>query len=137
MSQKYVFFFFQAEDGIRSGHVTGSSDVCSSDLVLIDTHGQVVTDYGTGALVELTRTDEILEVQLGGGAGYGDPRDRPVAEVEEDLRGGYVTLTGAERDYGCVVAPDGRIDLAATPALRAQPRPGCSQANSHLSPRVP
>src|SRR6266508_5307682 len=29
----YFFFFFQAEDGIRDGHVTWSSDVCSSDLV--------------------------------------------------------------------------------------------------------
>src|SRR5271165_6606427 len=27
------FFFFQAEDGIRDFHVTGSSDVCSSDLM--------------------------------------------------------------------------------------------------------
>src|ERR1022692_4353596 len=27
-----VFFFFQAEDGIRDYKVTGSSDVCSSDL---------------------------------------------------------------------------------------------------------
>ena len=26
------FFFFQAEDGIRDHCVTGSSDVCSSDL---------------------------------------------------------------------------------------------------------
>src|ERR1017187_6132398 len=26
------FFFFQAEDGIRDTSVTGSSDVCSSDL---------------------------------------------------------------------------------------------------------
>src|SRR5258706_4911911 len=26
------FFFFQAEDGIRDWSVTGSSDVCSSDL---------------------------------------------------------------------------------------------------------
>src|SRR5215475_631039 len=26
------FFFFQAEDGIRAFHVTGGSDVCSSDL---------------------------------------------------------------------------------------------------------
>src|SRR2546426_3808640 len=26
------FFFFQAEDGIRDYKVTGSSDVCSSDL---------------------------------------------------------------------------------------------------------
>src|SRR3712207_8951479 len=27
-----MFFFFQAEDGIRDIGVTGSSDVCSSDL---------------------------------------------------------------------------------------------------------
>src|SRR6266702_605523 len=26
------FFFFQAEDGIRDGHVTGVQTVCSSDL---------------------------------------------------------------------------------------------------------
>ena len=29
----FFFFFFQAEDGIRDHCVTGSSDVCSSDLV--------------------------------------------------------------------------------------------------------
>ena len=29
----WVNFFFQAEDGIRDDLVTGSSDVCSSDLV--------------------------------------------------------------------------------------------------------
>src|SRR3972149_7543429 len=28
-----LFFFFQAEDGIRDLTVTGSSDVCSSDLL--------------------------------------------------------------------------------------------------------
>src|SRR3989454_1333493 len=30
------FFFFQAEDGIRDYKVTGSSDVCSSDLIFAD-----------------------------------------------------------------------------------------------------
>src|SRR5258707_7855190 len=30
----FVFFFFQAEDGIRDIGVTGVQDVCSSDLVL-------------------------------------------------------------------------------------------------------
>src|SRR5215813_2982081 len=29
-------FFFQAEDGIRDADVTGSSDVCSSDLEMRD-----------------------------------------------------------------------------------------------------
>src|SRR6266508_6510454 len=32
MSGYRFFFFFQAEDGIRDGHVNWSSDVCSSDL---------------------------------------------------------------------------------------------------------
>jgi len=30
-----VFFFFQAEDGIRDIGVTGVQDVCSSDLVSV------------------------------------------------------------------------------------------------------
>src|SRR5690606_39303078 len=31
----FLFFFFQAEDGIRDFHVTGVSDVCSSDLTTL------------------------------------------------------------------------------------------------------
>ncbi len=87
---------------------------------LVDAGGRVVQDYGCGALVTVERTDEVLEVQLAGGAGYGDPLERPVGEVEQDLGGGYITPEGASRDYGCVVGPDGRIDLPATAALRAQ-----------------
>src|SRR5260370_30960341 len=30
--RSFFLFFFQAEDGIRDSSVTGSSDVCSSDL---------------------------------------------------------------------------------------------------------
>src|SRR5437762_8850255 len=33
LRQAHYFFFFQAEDGIRDTSVTGSSDVCSSDLL--------------------------------------------------------------------------------------------------------
>src|SRR6266568_5237650 len=32
----FFFFFFQAEDGIRDGTVTWSSDVCSSDLTAVN-----------------------------------------------------------------------------------------------------
>jgi 5-oxoprolinase (ATP-hydrolysing)/N-methylhydantoinase A len=87
--------------------------------VLRGADGAVRQDYGIGALVTLTRPDETLEFQLGGGAGYGDPLERPLAEVEADVRAGYVTAAGAERDYGCVVDPGGRVDAAATAALRA------------------
>src|SRR5437762_6877710 len=37
---KRICFFFQAEDGIRDGHVTWSSDVCSSDLSSISSDGK-------------------------------------------------------------------------------------------------
>src|SRR5215203_7389118 len=34
--QHLLYFFFQAEDGIRDIGVTGSSDVCSSDLTDVE-----------------------------------------------------------------------------------------------------
>jgi len=68
--------------------------------VVLDPAGNVVHDCGTGELVTLTRTDQIVEVQLAGGAGFGDPRARPVALVERDMEAGLVSPQAAERDYG-------------------------------------
>lgn len=60
-----------------------------------------------------------------GGAGWGDPLDRPVADVARDLELGYVSRSTAERDYGVVVLANdlgGRvqytIDAEATAAER-------------------
>jgi 5-oxoprolinase (ATP-hydrolysing)/N-methylhydantoinase A len=68
--------------------------------VLLDPAGTVVHDCGTGELVTLTRADRIVEVRLAGGAGYGDPRQRPAALVEHDIAEGIVSPEDAERDYG-------------------------------------
>jgi 5-oxoprolinase (ATP-hydrolysing)/N-methylhydantoinase A len=87
-----------------------------------DPAGAVTHDCGIGGLVTLTRLDQVLEVQLAGGSGYGDPLKRPVEEIQRDLDGGYVSAEGAARDYGCVVGPDGRIDEAATARRRAEAR---------------
>jgi N-methylhydantoinase B/oxoprolinase/acetone carboxylase alpha subunit len=51
-------------------------------------------------LVTLTRTDQIVEVRLAGGAGFGDPRARPATSVEQDVAEGIVSPEAAERDYG-------------------------------------
>jgi 5-oxoprolinase (ATP-hydrolysing) len=72
--------------------------------VVLDPDGNVVHDCGTGELVTLTRTDRIVEVQLAGGAGFGDPRARPAALVERDVAEGIVSRQAAERDYGLQIA---------------------------------
>jgi 5-oxoprolinase (ATP-hydrolysing)/N-methylhydantoinase A len=67
---------------------------------VIDSNGHVLHDCGTGDLVQIRHTDEIVEIVLAGGAGYGDPRQRPREAVEQDVRMGRVTRAGALRDYG-------------------------------------
>ena len=43
---------------------------------------------------------DMIIVETGGGGGYGAPSERPRELVERDLRRGYVSLDGLERDYG-------------------------------------
>jgi N-methylhydantoinase B len=43
---------------------------------------------------------DMIIVETGGGGGYGAPSKRPRELVERDLRRGYVSLDGMERDYG-------------------------------------
>jgi len=61
------------------------------------------------------------------GGGWGDPMQRDPERVKKDVRDEYVTIAGAARDYGVVIAgdpttdPEGlSVDVAATQALRAQ-----------------
>jgi N-methylhydantoinase B len=67
------------------------------------------------------RAGDLMRIWTSGGGGYGDPLERPVELVLDDVLDGRVTATGAARDYGVVVA-DGRLDRPATEALRARRR---------------
>ncbi|HUA53766.1 MAG TPA: hydantoinase B/oxoprolinase family protein [Candidatus Sulfotelmatobacter sp.] len=53
------------------------------------------------------------------GGGYGDPKTREPARVLADVLDGLITPESARRDFGVAVA-DGRLDQAATEALRAK-----------------
>ena len=57
-----------------------------------------------------------------GGGGYGDPFERDVAKVVEDVRNGLVSVEGARADYGVVFADAATlaVDDAATAAARAR-----------------
>jgi N-methylhydantoinase B len=45
-----------------------------------------------------------------GGAGYGDPFQRPIEAVLADVVSGYVSIDAAARDYGVVIRYVGKPD---------------------------
>jgi N-methylhydantoinase B len=47
--------------------------------------------------------DDLLRVERPGGGGLGDPLERPVEHVFEDVRQGYVSIERARSDYGVVM----------------------------------
>lgn len=73
-----------------------------------------------------------VQLNLPGGGGYGNPRERPVAQVLHDVVQGYVSLEAAAADYGVAIRYLGRedqlvrlgehyaVDHPATEALRTR-----------------
>jgi N-methylhydantoinase B len=45
-------------------------------------------------------TDDVIQVMTATGAGWGDPMERPLELVKEDLKNGYITLEQANQYYG-------------------------------------
>lgn len=46
---------------------------------------------------------DYLSFETPGGGAYGDPRERDIEEVKEDVKQGYVSHEGAEREYGVTI----------------------------------
>jgi N-methylhydantoinase B len=63
---------------------------------------------------------DAIRLELPGGGGFGDPRDRPAERVASDVLDGLITREAAERDYGVVLHDDGSVDETATATLRAR-----------------
>ena len=62
---------------------------------------------------------DVYAVRCAGGAGYGDPHERPAAAVVRDVRGGYVSADVARNVYGVALNATGdSVDAAATRRLR-------------------
>ena len=70
------------------------------------------------------RAGDRVTILAGGGGGYGDPLDRPVELVEQDIALGLVTPPHARQAYGVVMAADGTVDDAATRSERGARRAG-------------
>ena len=65
---------------------------------------------------------DAIRLELPGGGGFGDPRERDPERVLDDLLDGMITADDARRDYGVVVDKHGRIDLTETNRVRALAR---------------
>jgi N-methylhydantoinase B len=71
-------------------------------------------------LVAQLKPGDAFRISSGGGGGYGAPFERPVEDVREDVRQGYVSVKAAAERYGVVVdAETFVVDRAATDKLRA------------------
>jgi N-methylhydantoinase B len=82
-----------------------------------------------GAAAEIGKIDLLrppprarLAIQTAGGGGFGDPHRRDPAAVLEDVLDGLVSVDQARDAYGVAIT-EGRVDEAATAALRAHTRP--------------
>jgi N-methylhydantoinase B/oxoprolinase/acetone carboxylase alpha subunit len=61
----------------------------------------------------------VYRIYSGGGGGFGPAETRPAELVCADVRAGYVSLAGAERDYKVAISPDTlEVDEVRSAALR-------------------
>ncbi|MGA2394884.1 MAG: hydantoinase B/oxoprolinase family protein [Candidatus Lustribacter sp.] len=65
---------------------------------------------------------DVVRANPPAGAGWGDPLDRPPADVARDLQEKAISPDAGARLYGCVLRADGTIDAAASDAARARVR---------------
>jgi N-methylhydantoinase B len=63
---------------------------------------------------------DLLSVEFAGGGGWGNPHERDVARVREDVARGYVSSNSARDDYGVALTPDHNVDADATARLRRE-----------------
>ena len=64
----------------------------------------------------------MVREESAGGGGFGDPLDREIELVEEDVRLGYITAHQADVRYGVILDADGSADSAATERRRLELR---------------
>ncbi|MEE2862121.1 MAG: hydantoinase B/oxoprolinase family protein [Pseudomonadota bacterium] len=108
--------------GILGGRAAGLSDMWVNP-------GQEGARHLGNIDTAVLQPGDVLEIVSAGGGGRGDPMERESWRVAQDVARGYVSADHAQKAYGVVIA-DGRVDDAATKAMRrAAPAP---QGHFHL-----
>jgi 5-oxoprolinase (ATP-hydrolysing) len=100
--------------GLHGGHHGG----LASGRVM-DTDGKVLVECSSGRLVELQGPEQIVELVLAGGAGYGNAAERDPAALARDQQLGFVSEAGARHDYCVPSSPQSAATTRADAALVA------------------
>jgi len=93
-----VFVSPEGVDAPIPGLFGGAHGLCAHGL-LLNERGEIVENCGSGGLFEIDRTDRIVELQMTGGSGFGDPLERPLDAIEQDLAEDYIGPEAAEAVY--------------------------------------
>ncbi len=114
----YLNIWVQGARHALQGYCGGQAGVGNYAVVHYDTEqARTVTDV---AFLEPSERGDVLFFQSCGGGGWGDPLTRDPAAVLADVRNEYVSIEGAESDYGVVIDPISRtVDETATQQRRA------------------
>jgi N-methylhydantoinase B len=119
--------------GISGGHDG------SPNQLMVRVGGPAMHEVGEKAGYIEHAAGECYEYHYGGGGGWGDPLDRPAAQVLADVLDEYVSVDAAAREYG-VVLPGAlweltlAVDEAATDARRAAMRAAAPAAAAGTTP---
>ncbi len=90
---------------------------------------KVIVNYGTADAKEVTETSfavkmppgGIIQFYRAGGGGWGNPLERNVDAVLEDVKNGYVSIQSALNDYGVVInEKDFTINMEETEQIRSE-----------------
>jgi N-methylhydantoinase B len=98
--------------GVRGGGSGGGAN-----QFLVDAGGGS-TPLPSCAQVDVGDGQRVLSISAGGG-GYGDPRQRPAAQVARDIELGRISAERGRAVYGVALDRDGSVDLEETARLRA------------------
>jgi N-methylhydantoinase B len=72
-------------------------------------------------IFDIRQEGDAFRIRAGGGGGYGNPWERPMEKVREDVRQGYVSVKAAAEQYGVVIdAVSFIVDVRATEKKRAE-----------------
>jgi len=113
--EAYLYLWFERSKTPAWGVVGGRSG--QGPIVEVATPEGRSSEHLKVNALPLTK-GTLVTCKTGGGGGYGDPFKRAPEKLLNDVAQGYLSREHVRQQYGVVITGDGRIDYAATAALR-------------------